>query len=235
MRKLIFSVLLATSVTASATCQEFFVDHLYPKAETVLCNEGYAVGFSTSTGTPQWTANVLNQYQVEHATVKRKDNFRADIRVPHQASVSVFHATGYDKGHLVPFEDLAYDNVAADESFLMTNIVPQISENNRQIWKAVEMKMRKLPKTYGPIFVITGPVYDGNSSLMKDGTKIPSYMFKIAFSKENKKSWAVLIPNQGLKAKEMGKYISSHEEISRRIGISFNLFNTQYQNMDLSK
>ncbi|MGB7485402.1 MAG: DNA/RNA non-specific endonuclease, partial [Phormidesmis sp.] len=78
---------------------------------------------------------------------ERQDDFRPDGGLPqgfYQATPGEYRRSGYDRGHMVPSGDRT-DN-ARDNSltFLMTNIFPQSSENNRGPWRALEAYGRDL-------------------------------------------------------------------------------------------
>jgi endonuclease G len=47
------------------------------------------------------------------------------------------------------------------ETFFMSNMSPQAPSFNRGIWAKLEEKVRSWAVTYGEIFVVTGPVLNG--------------------------------------------------------------------------
>ena len=80
--------------------------------------------------------------------------------------------TGYDKGHLVPAEDLAYSKQALESTFRWWNCVPQKVKLNRGIWRTNEIKIHKL--SYNKkLNIIVGACDYQNA--------IPKYCFKAVY------------------------------------------------------
>ena len=75
--------------------------------------------------------------------------------------MSDYTKSGFDRGHLVPAADIPHDapQKAMDETFLMTNISPQIPAFNRGIWASFEKYVRSLCNEFDEVFVMTGPLY----------------------------------------------------------------------------
>jgi len=69
---------------------------------------------------------------------------------------------GYDHGHMAPNEAIAifFGDQAQDETFFMTNMLPQLPGLNRGPWKSVETaEQSKWVAATHDIWVICGPVY----------------------------------------------------------------------------
>lgn len=86
--------------------------------------------------------------------------------------------SGYDKGHLCPAEDFAYDKVLEENTFRYYNTVPMTARLNRGIWKVYENKARKLSQTDSLLIICGGSDYNG---------LIPTKCFKIIYSLKTKK------------------------------------------------
>ena len=215
----IASILLFTSIASAQDCKNFFVNGVYPTSPepvTIICHKRYAIGFSLTRHTPLWSAEVITPDNVKNdKATTRKDNFRADpaISANQQADIKAFVGTGKDKGHLSPFEDFGDDPVAADESFFMTNMMPQVAANNRGIWRSLEGDVRKVAAK-NVSYVITGPIFDGPIVTLRDGTPVPTRMFKITFVPSTKESYTVIIPNAaGLAASALPMYFSTVQNL----------------------
>jgi endonuclease G len=225
MKKLIAAtlVLFTTLSFAQVSCPQFFADGVVPVVPNtiVLCKKRYAIGYNPAKGTPVWVAEKITAANVVNADQPRKDNFRPDPAIPfnHQATIKAFIGTHFDKGHMVPFEDLADDSVAADESFFMTNMVPQVDKMNRGIWKALEMKTRKLT-TKGDIFVINVPIFDAKVEMLSDGTPIPARIAKLTFIPKTKESFIAILPNQaGLVSAQLDTYLTNKQNFIKQTNL----------------
>lgn len=154
----------------AASCPQFFAGNTPPallsetqKIGTVLlCNDGYAVLVSEQTKSPLWSAENLTEENVTLARkTQRNGSFQPDDRLPRtmQALLSDYRSSGYDRGHMTPSGDEP-DTTSQNQSFLLSNIVPQTAELNRGAWEGVESAVRGWAEQEGEIFVVTGPGYD---------------------------------------------------------------------------
>ncbi|MDI6652772.1 DNA/RNA non-specific endonuclease [Gluconobacter japonicus] len=154
----------------AASCPQFFAGNTPPallsetqKIGTVLlCNDDYAVLVSEQTKSPLWSAENLTEENVTLARkTQRNGSFQPDERLPRtmQALLSDYHSSGYDRGHMTPSGDEP-DTTSQNQSFLLSNIVPQTAELNRGAWEGVESAVRGWAEQEGEIFVVTGPGYD---------------------------------------------------------------------------
>lgn len=87
--------------------------------------------------------------------------------------------SGYDKGHLAPAGDFPWSQEAMDATFVMSNMAPQKPRLNREAWRHLEEKVRRLACGEERVTVITGPVLDGNLPKLASGVPIPHQFFKI--------------------------------------------------------
>ena len=65
---------------------------------------------------------------------------------------------------------------AMDESFYLSNIVPQDLDNNRDFWNRLEIYCRDLTKTYKDVWVLSGPLILPN--VEEDGKKYVKYQVR---------------------------------------------------------
>jgi endonuclease G len=189
------SLVITTSIHSVAlgqdSCPQFFaggqapilVNQKLSNKYRVLCNSGFANGHSGLTRGPLWGAELLTKAEInEGRGVTRHDNFRPDTRLPanERSELRDFTRSGYDRGHIVNNRDLAPEK--RDESFLLSNIVPQDPENNRGIWSAIESATRYEAKKRGKIYVITGPLFQGQQlQSLKGRVVIPTGLYKCLY------------------------------------------------------
>lgn len=101
--------------------------------------------------------------------------------------------SGYDRGHLVPAEDMAYSYLSLKSTFYYINAIPQDPILNRSIWRQYENYIRDVSQTDSLIIVCGGCDYNN--------TLVPDRCFKIVYSLTNKKCIYSLIfmnDNSGL-------------------------------------
>ena len=110
------------------------------------------------------------EYVVEHPTKedilcgsKRQDDFRPDPEIPekHQSKLSDYAGNPYDRGHLVPAGNSTKNADTMSESFFLSNMVPQVPNHNRGIWKQLEKCVRNWVVNEGKdLYVISGTAYN---------------------------------------------------------------------------
>lgn len=185
---------LIFSISAGAeTCPALFAEGQPPSIlrETArigtvqLCNSGYAVLVSEATKGPLWSAEDLTEENLEIADrTRRQGSFFADERLPFsmRATLNDYRTSGYDRGHMTPSGDEA-GLMAQQESFLLSNIVPQTAELNRGPWEGVESAVRGWARQEGEIFVVTGPGYDPDDvrTIGKGRIPVPAVTWKAIY------------------------------------------------------
>lgn len=232
MHKLITLLcLLALTLPAygQSSCTESFVDAkapviTNPKMTTKyreLCNQAYAIGHSGITRTPLWSAEHLTRDRLLDAKgLKRSNSFRADTRLPYgeRAELSDYARSGYDRGHMAPSADFG-DTSSQDESFLLSNMIPQDHNNNTGIHEGIESAVRKEVKKRGELYVITGPLFQGTKlESLKGRVVIPTGIFKCLYDPSRKEAGCYLEQN----AAGPDYSIATVAEIEKQAGI--NLF-----------
>ncbi|HEX2076372.1 MAG TPA: DNA/RNA non-specific endonuclease [Longimicrobium sp.] len=144
----------------------------------------YASSYSETRGGPSWVSWNINATQFGAAP--RCDCFTADPSLPAGVYRVVdfnYRSSGYDRGHMVQSESrtATYQENAA--TFLMTNILPQLGENNQGPWSRFENYLNDLARQQGKeIYVVAGGEYSSNPRTLKgEGrVQIPEFTWKVA-------------------------------------------------------
>ncbi|KAK0548971.1 nuclease [Tilletia horrida] len=88
--------------------------------------------------------------------------FKEDERIPlpFRARLADYFRSGYDRGHMVPAADAKISQQAMDETFLLTNMAPQVGAGfNRDYWAHTEDFVRRLTNAFADVYVFTLPLY----------------------------------------------------------------------------
>jgi endonuclease G len=194
-----------------------------------LCRKGYAVAFNPDTRTPDWVIERLPLDWLS-GNAKRKNNFHPDPDVdplikdkgPQKTDYS---KSGYDQGHQAPAGDFKSSQPMTDESFLLTNMAPQVGVGfNRNIWKQLETDVRGWVLCGGrkELYIVTGPVFDDDSDKwLKKRVRVPDSFFKVIYDAENKRALGMLLPNKKLDTDDLPKYAVPIADIEEKTGIVF--------------
>lgn len=203
---------LITSLTLSTTlfCAPTQCDGLYyhneapdilnakllPKTKE-LCYSGFAIMHSGVSRTPLWSAEHLTRENLRHKS-KRTNDFHPEEQLPNdeRAELGDYARSGYDRGHLAPAADMG-NKQAQHECFTLANMVPQVSENNRGIWSAIEGSTRHLTNQKGSLYVITGAIFSG-SQVKRIGGRVlvPTKLYKAIYDPASGKAAAYLVNNE---------------------------------------
>jgi endonuclease G, mitochondrial len=191
----------------------------------------YALSYNNSKGTPNWASWQLNQSWLGIA--ERQNNFRPDDTLPvgfMRITPTIYAGSGYDKGHVAPSADRTKsveDNAA---TFLMTNMMPQTPDNNRNTWESLESYSRELVRSGKELYIIAGPV--GDQGKLKDKVTIPTSTWKVVMVLDrpgvglddvtkNTRVIAVNIPNDSQINNDWKAYKVSVDELEKLTGYDF--------------
>ncbi len=230
MKKLLYGLALLPFLVTANPIDDHCPQHVMGSAPQVkhegnnqyLCRMGYAVNYN-------YTTKVAH-FVVEHITANhlggnasRKDDFREDPEIPvtHRATLHDYVGSGYDRGHVAPAGDFTYDTRAMSESFLLSNMMPQVPGNNRGIWRNLEQYTRALVKTHREVFVISGTIYIPPVKSIGAGVVVPTRIYKIIIDPKAHKTLAFLMPNEDLDPKNLPMYVVSVAKIESETGINF--------------
>ncbi len=202
-------VLLATSSIATAgqtKCPQHFLggqapDILNPKMQVMtheICYGGYGTMHSGITKGPLYSAEYLTRDRIRQAKgLVRNNEFHPDpdLAFAERSNLWDFTRTGFDRGHIAPSADMPSEQ-SQYEAFSLANIVPQDPENNRGVWSDVEGVTRHLTNQRGGLYVVTGPLFYGNSlRRIKGRVLVPTHLFKAVWDDRRREGGAYLVEN----------------------------------------
>lgn len=196
----------------------------------ILRNHGFILGYSDLRGNPLWVEYALTVPIETTPSLKRPNRFETDLRSINRVGHDSYKQSGYDRGHMAPNYAMShlYGKEGQADSFLMTNITPQKSKLNQKLWQRLEeVEIKYFAKTFGKIWVMTGPVFSGTTKrLTSDWTvEIPTAFYKIYISEAtpNKPSIALafLIPQTVNGEEPLAQFVTSIDNIEAQTGIDF--------------
>jgi endonuclease G len=192
-----------------------------------ICHKNYAVIHSCAVKAP---IAVFERLSSEDMTgpAKRKDDFRPDPKVTPACSATLadYATVGrtHDRGHMSPAGNNTQDPATMSESFYLSNMQPQIANNNRGIWKQLETYEREWAKQPGTdYYIISGGIFDVGHSKTGNGLGIPTRLYKIIIEKNSKKVRAWLMPNTALPVADLPKYETTVANVEAATGLKFAL------------
>jgi uncharacterized repeat protein (TIGR01451 family) len=116
----------------------------------------------------------------------RSPNFYTDTNLPPDFywvpgdPTNPFSGSGYDRGHMCPSGDRTINSTYNDMVFFMSNIIPQASLQNQNIWANFENYCRQTLLPGGKeLLILCGPSLFTTNKLDSNHVTIPGYTWKI--------------------------------------------------------
>ncbi len=197
----------------------------------LLCKTGFASFWNSRHRIADWTVERLAAGKCG-GDEDRLGQFYQDKALPEKDD-RVVHAdytnSGYDRGHMAAAEDQAWDETAMADSFLTTNIAPQVGVGfNQGIWKKLEERIRDWVTGREELIVFTGPIYEREKPrkmLAAPGGKerqtnisIPDAYFKIVYAPRRDRVQAFYLKNVKHSGSEINDYRISIDRIEELTG-----------------
>ncbi len=198
-------------------------DQLAPvsQCDQLLKKTYYWSCYSADYRQARWTYHQLTRAQIE-GPQGRTNRFQVDEELQFApVDPRDYTGTGYDRGHLVPAGDMKLNLRSMTESFLMSNVSPQLPGFNRGIWVRLENSFRKWVLELEAGFVVTAPVLTPELPRLAAGIAIPQAFYKIIYLPQESRMRAYLIPNASLPAKGLEHYRATVNSIEDLTGIDF--------------
>lgn len=230
MKRLLIALLLVPTLALAGIadqCPQFapmgVPQYFAQPGDQELCKTNYAVIHRCSVKAP---VAVFERLTIASMTgpAKRKDDFRPDPQVTPecQAKLSDYVGQPYDRGHMAPAGNNTQSAEIMSESFFLSNMVPQVPNNNRGIWKQLETWERDWAKN-GDFYIISGGIYDQGHLIIGNGVGVPTRLYKIIHDKRTNQTMAYLMPNAPLPVADLPKYQTTVEVVEQATGMRFNL------------
>ncbi|BFZ54856.1 nuclease [Savitreella phatthalungensis] len=204
-------------------------------------HNGFISAYDRRTRNPAWVAEHLTSERLQSRVANRgKSVFHEDETVPakYRALLRDYTRSGYDRGHQVPAADCKFSQVAMDETFILTNICPQVGDGfNRDYWAHFEDFCRRLTMHFRSVRILTGPLYlprqfpDGKWRVQYEviGTPanvaVPTHFYKIIIADQGVPGevptvGAFVLPNAPIdNDTPLTDFISSVDAIERSSGL----------------
>jgi len=191
------ATIIATAATGAAdsalvTVQAVeYLDHVEfgtpadgaPGDEIVLAKVQYVTSYSPVRGGPNWVSWNLNT--THFAGAARCDCFSPDAALPdsvYHVVTSDYTGSGYSRGHMVMSAERTASALDNAQTFLMTNVLPQLQDLNGGPWEKFEIYNNELARdSIKELYIISGGTYSGSPATINGAgrVQIPSTTWKI--------------------------------------------------------
>lgn len=144
--------------------------------------------YSSSLGLPVYIAWDVNRDDI--GTVKREPSmpFRADHRLgPDAVRSSDYSRSGYHRGHMVPAADRSSSLAAMQETFVMSNVCPQLPALNTGAWKRMENYERVCALRLGRVHIRVAPIFihEDTDRIANGRVAVPHGYIKVIYAADS--------------------------------------------------
>ena len=192
----------------------------------------YAMDYNDTTHQANWVS--WSYTSTDTGSTSRQDSYREDTSLPvgFTRIGSATFGAGLDRGHMCPSADRTTSVADNDATFLMSNMIPQTSQNNQGLWATFETYCRNLASGGSEVLISCGPGDFGTTSI-SNGMKLPGSVWKVvvvapsgtalASSKVTPACRVIAIntPNTASVGSNWASYITTVEEIEAATGYTF--------------
>ena len=222
-----FTLLLLFSPVFAGENSLFAPDHLPfgipQEPDLLVTRRGFALGYSNKYRQALWVSYILTSENTLGKRIRRSNKFAIDPAVRFMpVRPADYNRSGYDRGHLAPAADMTYSTLTMANSFLMSNISPQIPGCNRGIWKRLETQVRKWALREEKVYIVTGPIFDLEYRAYRSfRLPVPKAFYKVVLDMTPPyKMAAFIVPNSTSK-KRISSFAVSVDEVEKATGLDF--------------
>ena len=175
--------------------------------EVILKRTGYIVSYNTKTNIPNWVAWHLTAEHTSGSVERHHEVFHEDTDAPTpRVTDEDYFNSGFDRGHMCPAGDNKWDRKAMNETFLFTNICPQVHALN------------------GDVYIVCGPILDDPQprTIGRRKVVVPKRFFKVILClQDGPKAIGFIYENSSHNSRSLFKNATNVDEIEQLTGIDF--------------
>lgn len=218
-------LLILVSSILSAQVNRFGLPACSGPDRTLAIKSAFILCHDALTKTPVWTAHEITPSTLAPSPLRplRRSHFRHDHSLGHPAASDAdYRNSGWTRGHMVPAADVAGNEQALRESFLLSNAAPQDAVLNVSLWRRLENEIRRRAQTADSVIVFTGPIFCGNPERIGPGkVAVPCGFFKAAVEIRGTQTTtlAVIVPNAPSSTRNWTDFAVPLDRVRERTGL----------------
>jgi endonuclease G len=240
LKRVVTAIVLAAAVSLNVwaaeqaaprpiqACQEF-LPYGFPQTNrpntVAICRTAYALLHDNNAKVATWVAYSITPQQ-SIGCAPRVNAFSPDqsLSKSQRAELADYAGSGYDTGHLANNADMSWHPTVARESFILSNMAPQLPGLNRGLWKQLESVVRSwaFSRANG-VTVYTGSIYDLNEDkrIGPSNVIVPRGFYKIVVDNDQRVSLAFVFPHRNELGNDLRSVQATVADVERYTGIRF--------------
>ncbi|XP_035664914.1 nuclease EXOG, mitochondrial-like [Branchiostoma floridae] len=205
----------------------------------------HVLAYDQARRTPLWVAEHINSQHLQGPANRKHSKFKPDPSVDPMftAHNKDYWKSGWSRGHMAPAGDNKFSQEAMDETFLLSNIVPQNIDNNAGFWNRFEMYCRDLTSRFEDVYILSGPLYlptqEDQQKVVKypvigeNEVAVPTHLYKVVIAERFNTPTSIgafIVPNQQIGFEQkLTDFQVPIEDLEKSSGFKF------YPQLDRSK
>ena len=193
------------------------------ETDKIINHDYYSLSYNEEAEQAEWVSYKLTTSSFSQ-NIERTNDFREDpMVIEGSANLGDYYKSGYDRGHLAPAGSMKKSELSMSESFMMSNMSPQLAGFNRGVWKRLEGKVRFWVENNDSILVVTGPILDNPlTTIGENEVFVPRAFFKVLVAYKNEKVMGIgfIVPHEK-SDKSLYSFATSIDSIEDLTGIDF--------------
>ena len=143
----------------------------------------YAIEWDCDKRAQRWTA--FQMYKGNSGgSVGRNEQWSEDTEIPYEyrSRFDDYTGSGYDRGHMIASADRQVTESMNAQTYLLSNMHPQIHNFNAGVWASLEARIRAWNRDdiRDTLYVVKGGTIDGYDNILRytySGLIVPKYFF----------------------------------------------------------
>jgi endonuclease G len=205
-----------------------------PSDDILIDHQYFVLSYNPRLRDPNWVSWHL--VAADLGSTRRQNNFHGDALLPpiYPPVLSVdYQGSGYSRGHMCPSGDRTGTAAENDETFVMTNMQPQLQALNAGPWEQLEAFERQLVTAdHKEVYVVAGGLFDPAPATIGPGIAVPRANYKIVIAVDPGRGasdvtdttvvYAVIMPNAPtVTGTQWRQYLTTVDAIERESGYDF--------------
>lgn len=220
MKRSSLILFLTISCICTTWSQNIHVKLGLPDSLNVIYRNEYVLSFDQNKKIARWVSWYLDS--TWFGSVKRyKGQFKPDQGVTHNDYTN----SGYDRGHLCPSNERTRDVLSNENTFLMSNIVPQTKALNQGVWRNLEAFYERIAR-HKSVYIVAGTI-SHSDRWIKNKIQVPDSLYKIIviFTNEIDSTTGIIsvkMPNMdGIRKANWKDYLITIHDLEVSTGLNF--------------
>ncbi|MBN2348191.1 MAG: DNA/RNA non-specific endonuclease [Bacteroidales bacterium] len=215
-------ILLLLLIPAQLYCQHSILLPEKQDREIIIEHSAFTMSYNTNYVLPSWVAYTLTKEQVL-GTLTFKPKYVPDPKiVGRKADKKDYKGSSYIMGQLVLVDDMKHSEQAMEESYYMSNIVPQKLAFYKYMWKTLTDFTHKWVMEGNQLYIVAGPILSDApfGTIGENKVSLAKRYYKVILDLESKKAIGFIF-NNGMSSQSITNFALSVDEVEKITGIDF--------------